>query len=67
MNMLGERLRTMLNERGISVNQFAEMCDLPLETVRNIYYGKSNDPKVSTMLKMAEALGIGVNCLIGKC
>jgi len=65
--MLSERLRTLLNERGISIADYAEMCDIPLETVRNIYYGKSNDPKLSTALKMAQALNMSVNCLLGQC
>lgn len=65
--MLSERLRQLLNERKISVNEFAEMCDVPQETIRNIYYGKSGDPKLSTALKIAEALEMSVNCLVGKC
>lgn len=65
--MLGERLRTILNERNITVAQFAEMCDLPLDTVKGIYYGKSVDPKLSTAAKMAEALQLSINCLMGKC
>lgn len=65
--MLSERLRTLLSERNLSINDFAEMCDLPLETVRNVYYGKTSDPKLSTALKMANALGLSINCLLGKC
>lgn len=65
--MLGERLRTILNEREITVAQFAEMCDLPLDTVKTIYYGKTTDIKLSTAAKMAEALSLSINCLMGKC
>lgn len=65
--MLSERLRDLLAVRGISKEDFAEMCDLPIETVRNIYYGKTPDPKLSTMLKMSKALDISVNCLVGQC
>lgn len=65
--MLSTRLRTLLFERKISINDFAEMCDLPLETVKNVYYGKTSDPKLSTALKMADALNLSVNCLLGKC
>jgi len=65
--MLGERLRAILIERDITVTQFAEMCDLPLDTVKGIYYGKSVDPKLSTAAKMAEALNLSINCLMGKC
>lgn len=65
--MLSERLRKLLSERKISITEFAEMCDLPLETVRNVYYGKTNDPKLSTAVKMASALQLSVNCLLGQC
>ncbi len=65
--MLSDRLKTILHEKDISLQDFAEMCDLPLETVRNVYYGKTTDPKLSTAVKMAGALGMTVNCLLGKC
>jgi len=65
--MLGERLRTILGAKKISVAQFAEMCDLPVETVKNIYYGKTPDPKISTVMMMAKALDMNLNCLIGEC
>lgn len=65
--MISERLRTLLSERNISINAFAEMCDLPLETVRNVYYGKTTDPKLSTAYKMATALNMSLNCLLGVC
>ena len=65
--MLSARLKSLLGERNITIAEFAEMCDLPLETVKNIYYGKTADPKLSTALQMAEALEMSVNCLVGKC
>lgn len=65
--MLSERLQKILSERRISKEKFAEMCDLPVETVKNVYYGKTSDPKLSTALKMADALGLSVNCLVGQC
>lgn len=67
ITILSERLRKILGEKKISIQEFAEMCDLPIETVRNIYYGKSADPKVSTIFKMADALNMSMNCLLGKC
>lgn len=65
--MLGGRLRDLLAERNLSIAEFAEMCDLPVETVKNVYYGRTNDPKLSTVVKMAEHLEMSINCLIGKC
>lgn len=65
--MLGTRLREILAVRGISKDELAEMCDLPVETIRNIYYGKTPDPKASTVMKISKALNITVNCLMGEC
>lgn len=63
--MLSDRLKELLSSRRISISQFSEMCDLPLETVRNIYYGKTTDPKISTVMKMASALNMSVNVFMG--
>lgn len=65
--MLGEKLREILAVKGISKDELAEMCDLPLETIKNIYYGKTTDPKISTVLKISKALNISVNCIMGEC
>ena len=65
--MLGERLRAILGTKKISLPQFAEMCDLPFETVKNIYYGKTPDPKISTEARMAKALEMNIDCLMGQC
>lgn len=65
--MIAERLRQLLHAKDISLAEFSEMCDLPLETVKNVYYGKIADPRSSTVLKMSQALQVSVNCLLGVC
>ena len=37
-------LRTVLASRNITLQQLAEKSDMPLETIRNIYYGKIKNP-----------------------
>ena len=37
---------------------------MPIETIRNIYYGKTTAPKVSTLFKIANALNVSIECLI---
>ncbi len=64
--MLYLRLNEMLKDRGISWQKLAEMADVPIETMRNIYYGKVRDPKVSTMLGISRALDVSVNYLMGQ-
>lgn len=68
--MLSKRLKEILNERKISLTDFAEMCEmqgLPVDTVRNVYYGKTVDPKISTVMVMSKVLNMTVNCLMGQC
>ena len=68
--MLSKRLREILFERKISLSEFAEMCEmqgLPVDTVRNVYYGKTVDPKVSTVMVMSKVLNMTVNGLMGQC
>ena len=64
---LSARLRDLMLLHKISKEELAERCDLPIETVRNIYYGKTIDPKVSTVMKMAKVFNVSVNCLMGQC
>lgn len=64
--LLTKQLRRIFVERGITWQECAELCDIPLETVRNLYYGKVKDPRVSTMLSLSNALHISVNCLMGE-
>lgn len=65
--MLSDRLKELLSENKLTINEFAEMCDLPLDTVKNVYYGKTTDPKLSTVSKMSDALNLCMDCFVGKC
>lgn len=68
--MLSKRLKEILTERKLSLTDFAEMCEmegLPVDTVRNVYYGKTIDPKISTVMVMSKVLNMTVNCLMGQC
>ena len=63
--MLSEKMRELLASRNMTKEELAELCDLPFETIRNIYYGKTIDPKISTVMKIADAFKLSVNCLMG--
>ena len=65
LTILSERLRGALGDMDMSFAQLAEKADIPLETVRNLYYGKVKDPKVSTLLAISKALNVSVNYLVG--
>ena len=64
--MIETRLREVLKMTGWSYQKLAEAANIPLETMRNIYYGKVKDPKCSTMLAISDVLHISVNYLLGE-
>ncbi len=65
--VLSDRLKDVMNQLGWTKEKLAEESGLPLETIRNIYYGKTADPKISTVMAIADATGHSINCLMGKC
>lgn len=64
--MLSEQLKKIAIKRNLSIQQLAEMADVPFETMKNIFYGRVQDPKVSTMMNISRALDVSVNYLMGE-
>lgn len=65
--MLGERVKELLVIHKMTKEELAERSGVPIETIRNIYYGKVTDPKVSTVMAIAKVFNLSVNCLMGEC
>lgn len=64
--MIQKELVYLLNEHDMTYQELAEQAGIPLETMRNIYYGKVKDPKASTLLAISRTLRISVNRLMGE-
>lgn len=62
--MFSDKIRELMVERDISLTDLAELSGVPFETLRNIYYRKVKDPKVSTAFQLACALGVTVEYLL---
>lgn len=67
ITVLSERIRQLMAEKKWSIQRLADIAGLPEETVRNIYYARTPDPKISTIMKLGKAFGVSVNCLMGEC
>lgn len=67
INALSNRMRELMRTRGWTIEDVAEKSGQPYETVRNLYYGKSQNPRIETLLKISALFGISVNCLMGQC
>ena len=53
-----DRILHLCAERNISINKLATLSALPPSSVKNILYGKSNDPKILTIKKICDGMEI---------
>ena len=44
-----DRILQLCGEREISINRLATICALPPSSIKNILYGKSQNPKLITI------------------
>lgn len=52
------RIFELCDERNISINKLANICGLPPSSVKNILYGKSNNPKILTIKMICDGMDI---------
>ena len=52
------RILSLCGERDISINKLANLSALPPSSVKNILYGKSQNPKLLTIKLLCDGLGI---------
>lgn len=52
------RILQLCGERDISINKLATICALPPSSIKNILYGKSQNPKLLTIKMICDGLGI---------
>ena len=50
------RILTLYNEREISINKLATISALPPSSIKNILYGKSQNPKLLTIKMICDGL-----------
>ena len=50
------RILQLCGEREISINKLATMCALPPSSIKNILYGKSQNPKLLTIKMICDGL-----------
>lgn len=65
-NIIKEQLFKILKNKHLTIAELAEKSGLPLDTVKSIYYGRTNNPKLETLIAIADALEISIDFLIGR-
>ena len=59
------RILQLCGEREISINKLATICALPPSSIKNILYGKSQNPKLITSKMICDGLGITLGEFFG--
>ena len=54
------RILQLCEERNISINRLANISALPPSSVKNILYGKSQNPKILTIKMLCDGLDIAL-------
>lgn len=52
------RILSLCEERGISIQKLATESAVPPSTIKNILYGKSHNPGIVTLKMLCDGLGI---------
>ena len=53
-----DRILHLCEERGLTINRLATFCALPPSSIKNILYGKSQNPKLLTIKMLCDGLDI---------
>lgn len=61
-----DNLKRQLQEKKITLNGLALQSDLSEDTLRSVIYGKSQDIKLSTVIKIADVLDLPIDDLVGR-
>lgn len=64
-HLISEKLKEAMQIKNISLNQLTDVCDIPYETLRNLYYAKNKNPRVETLYSVCKALDISMDYLTG--
>lgn len=57
---IAQRILDLCKQRGISINKLASLAGLTQSTVDSILKGKSKSPRLVTLIKISDGLGITI-------
>lgn len=64
--MIAKRLKELRKKFGWSQQKLAEKAGLSYNTITKIEQGAATKPTIQTMIKIADAFGIGIDELLGR-
>ena len=64
-HVISERLKEVLEIKQITLSELANISEIPYETLRNLYYEKSKNPRIETLRSICRSLDITMDYLTG--
>jgi DNA-binding XRE family transcriptional regulator len=66
LSTIAKNMKKYRSKLGISQDKLSKMADVTLHTIAKIETGSTPDPRIETLRKIADALGVSVDDLIQK-
>lgn len=63
-DVIVKRLNDLIKERGITINRLATLSGITQSTLENIMAGNTKNPKLKTLHRLSQGLGITVSELL---
>lgn len=64
-HVISERLKELLDVKNITLNQLADLSNIPYDTLKNLYYAKNKNPRLDTLTAICRSLDISMDYLTG--
>lgn len=64
--MLSSNIKKLRKQKKLSQDNLARLADIPYNTLIKIKSGRSNNPTFETFSKVADALGVSLDELVGR-
>lgn len=65
-NIIRTRLSILLEVTGWNLQELATKANLPFDTVKNLYYGRNDNPRIETLIAIANAFKVSLDYLVGR-
>lgn len=60
LEAVAQRLTELMQEKNLTMNGLAQISAVPPSTVKNIFYGKSQNPGIVTLKLLCDGMGITI-------
>ena len=64
--IIKNNLQRVMIALNITLTELIHKCDIPAETIKNIYYGKTDNPRLETLIAICDAIDISIDYLVDR-